>query len=891
MVAQLIPKPFRRRFLCVAAIAGLISAQAQVQRVPNTTLQMPPSPPVLGYTLTNAFGTLAFTDPVVITTPPGETNRLFIAEQDGRIIVMTNLASPNRTVFLDIVARVSGGVPTDERGLLGLAFHPGYATNGWFYVFYTGADTTPVPGGTNSLHDILSRVEVSAGNSNQANASSELKLLRQRDEANNHNAGDLHFGPDGYLYVSLGDEGNANDTFNNSQVITKDFFAGILRLDIDKRPGSLPPNPHPAAPTHYAIPPDNPFIGATSFNGATINPASIRTEFWAVGLRNPWRFSFDPLTGVLYCADVGQNQYEEINIVSRGGNYGWAFREGLHNGPKFASTPPGFSHINPIQEYTHGSGTNQGFSVTGGLVYRGTRLSQLYGYYVFADYVSGNVWALRYDGTNAAPFQRLTGETGIAAFGIDPRNGDILLANQGLDLLRRLVYSAVSTGAPLPPTLDQSGALADLATLAPQPGVVPYDLNVPFWSDNALKTRWFSVPDTNLTIGFDRNGNWSFPTGTVWIKHFELELTNGVPASRQRLETRLWVKNTTGGYGVTYRWGNSTTNAAPVPEEGLDESFVINEGGGILRTQVWHYPSRQECNLCHTPAGGFALGFNTAQLNRDFDYGTAITNQILALSRAGYFHTNVTGIHTLVALAPPTNIAASLEYRVRSFLAANCVQCHQPGGVPQSLWDARFDTPTAAAGLIDGPLVDDLGTTSNRVIKPGSIINSVLLGRISTLGAGRMPPLASTVHDTNAIHLLSAWITNDLPAYQSFADWQTVRFGSTNAPNAAPEADPDSDRALNYLEYLTGTDPWLPSSAWSIAAQPSGNAIQIIYPQLANRGFEIQATTNLFNPAAWTPLDVPANAPFFSAANRTAIVTDATLTATNKYYRARVFAP
>ena len=887
----MIPSHILSRLFVVAALALMIPAQAQVQRVPNTTLQMPPAPPVFGYTITNAFGTLAFTDPVVITIPPGETNRLFVAEQDGRIIVITNLASPNRTVFLDIVARVSGGVPTDERGLLGLAFHPGYATNGWFYVFYTGNDTTPVLGGTNSLHDILSRFQVSAGNSNQANASSELKLLRQRDEANNHNAGDLHFGPDGYLYVSLGDEGDANDTFNNSQVITKDFFSGILRLDIDKRPGSIPPNSHPAASTNYAVPPDNPFIGATSFNGTNINPASVRTEFWAVGLRNPWRFSFDPVTGTLYCADVGQGQYEEIDIISRAGNYGWAFREGLHNGPKSASTPPNFSHINPIQEYTHGSGTNQGFSVTGGRVYRGTRLSQLYGYYVFADYVSGNVWALRYDGTNATPFQRLTGETGIAAFGIDPRNGDLLMANQGLDLLRRLVYSATATGTPIPPTLDQTGALADLATLTPQPGVVPYALNVPFWSDNALKTRWFSVPNTNLTIGFDRNANWSFPTGTVWIKHFELELTNGVGTSRQRLETRLLVKNATGVYGVTYRWGNSTTNASLIPEEGLDETFVINEGGGILRTQVWHYPSRQECNLCHTPAGGYALGFNTAQLNRDFDYGTAITNQILALSRAGYFNTNVTGIHTLPALAPHTNTAASLEYRVRSYLAANCVQCHQPGGAPQSLWDARFHIPTVAAGLIDGSLVDDLGNSSNRVIKPGSITNSVLLTRISTLGVGRMPPLASTVLDTNAIHLLSAWVTNDLPAYQSFADWQTARFGSTNAPNAAPDADPDSDRALNYLEYLTGTDPWLSSSAWSIAAQPSGNDIQIVYPQLANRGFEIQANSDLLSPAAWSPLDVPANAPFFSVSNRSAIVTDTTVATTNKYYRVRVFAP
>jgi mono/diheme cytochrome c family protein len=400
------------------------------------------------------------------------------------------------------------------------------------------------------------------------------------------------------------------------------------------------------------------------------------------------------------------------------------------------------------------------------------------------------------------------------------------------------------------------------------------------------------VPNTNLTIGFNRSGTWSFPTGTVWIKHFELELTNGVAASRQRLETRLLVKNALGVYGVSYRWGTSLTNASLVPEAGLDETFLVADGLGNVRTQVWHYPSRTECLLCHTPNGGYGLGFTTAQLNRDFDYGSGLTNEIAALSLAGYFNTNVSGLHLLPALAAATNASVSLEYRVRSYLAANCSQCHQSGGSVQALWDGLITTPTARAGIVNGPLLNNNGDTNNMVIKPAAPANSMMLTRISTPGPLRMPPIGSNLLDTNAINLLSAWITNDLPSYQTFADWQLAVFGSTNDPNAAASADPDSDGAINYVEYLTGTDPFQPTNYWAITGiQTTGNTAQISFPQIANRGFELQASTTLFDSNSWSALDLPGNDPFFSVTNRTAMITDPTLNPRNKFYRIRVFPP
>jgi glucose/arabinose dehydrogenase/mono/diheme cytochrome c family protein len=823
---------------------------------PPPTLRMPAEPPAYGYQFINAFGNLTFADPVAIHTPPGETTRLFVVEQDGRISVITNLAAPTRTVFLDIVSRVLGGVPTDERGLLGMAFHPGYSTNRRFFTFYTTTATTAQ--GANALHDRLSEWRASATNPAAADPASEVILFQQYDEANNHNAGDLHFGPDGYLYVSLGDEGDGNDTRQNSQRIDKDFFSGLMRLDVDNRPGSLMPNPHPANTNNpggvinYRIPADNPWVGATSFNGVAVNPASVHTEFYAVGLRNPWRFSFDPGTGELYLADVGQNAYEEVDIIRRGGNYGWNYREALHAGPR-GSPPAGVTFDNPIVEYAHGSATNQGFSITGGVVYRGNQLPGLNGAYLFADYVSGNVWTLRANGTNVVPFPQLLVDAGIAGFGVDPRNGDVLTCDQSEDTIKRLVIDTNSIVGGLPPTLADTGAFTNFTTLTNQTealtanaGVIPYDINVAFWSDGADKTRWFFMPTNGAKIGFAPEGNWSLPAGMAWVKHFDLELTNGEPASARRLETRILVRNSNGMYGVTYRGGDSLTNATLVPAEGMDEPFVVRDAGGLLRTQVWHYPGRAECLACHTPVGGWALGFNTVQMNRD----VGSSNQIAALSAAGYFSSAVSNIHSLRALSPAADETVSREWRVRSYLAANCAQCHQPGGSGLGTWSASITNFTVNAGLIQGALINNGGNTNARVIAPGSISNSMLLSRISIRGPGQMPPLASTVVDQKAVALLSAWITNDLAA------------GWTNA-----------------------IEPF-----W-IAARSTNGVAAIEFTQPANRAHRVETATNLAPPVAWQFLDVPENRPWYPAVSNAVTVTDPATNAGQKFYRVRLSTP
>ena len=852
-------------------------------RVANTTLRMPSALPVFGYSLTDAFPGLTFTQPLGIVAPPGETNRLFVLQKGGSIMVITNLANPTRTEFMRLTVTTS----TDD-GLLGMAFHPGYATNRYFYVFATRNFTTTQATGR---HLRVSRFETSPDDPSVGLTNSELPLISQYDPIDYHHAGDLQFGPDGYLYVGVGDGGPQRDGNNNSQTITKDLFSAILRLDVDKRPENLPPNPHPANTTNYFVPADNPFVGANSFNGTAVNPNSVRTEFYAVGFRVPWRMTFDLPTGYLYVADVGQDAWEELDIVVKGGNYGWAFREGLHAGVR--TSLAGVTLIDPILEYGHGTATNQGNSITGGIVYRGERIPDLRGWYVFADYQSGNVWRLFYNGTSATTWQRLLSDPGLVSFAADPANGDVLAADVQEGRIKRLVYAPISGGL-LPPTLADTGAFTNPATLSPHAGIVPYDLNMPFWSDGAHKQRWFSITGLAQRITFRTTNYYTFPAGAVWIKHFELELTNGVPDSRRRLETRLLVRDSTiaGVYGVTYRWGDSLTNATLVPDGGTDETFVIHDGS-TTRTQVWHYPSRGECIVCHTPVARGVLGFTTPQLNRDFNYNGVTDNQLRALSSVGYFSppSVITNLNSLPALAPPTDESVSLEYRVRSYLMANCSQCHQPGGSAQGSINARIWTPLSAANLVGGALFNNGGDTSNRVITPGDLAHSMLLTRLSTRGLSQMPPLASSLLDTQAIALVNRWITEELPGYVSFAAWQSNYFGSTNAASALPYADPDNDGARNLLEWLTGGDPANSADGFRINIRRAGDAVEVAYPRAANRGFEVQWTTNPANPAAWNFLNVPENRPFFSVTPGEATVPDLVTNGPARFYRVRVFEP
>ncbi|MBN2011408.1 PQQ-dependent sugar dehydrogenase [candidate division KSB1 bacterium] len=343
-----------------------------------------------------AFPNLSFSRPVNIVYANDNSGRLFVVEQRGVIHVFQNESGiAIITHFLDIRDRVNDS--GNEEGLLGIAFHPDYETNGFFYVDYTAS---------NPRRTVISRFQSSATNPDSADVSSELVLMEVAQPYSNHNGGQITFGPDGYLYIAFGDGGSGGDPDGNGQN-RRTLLGSIARIDVDSITDS----------TNYAIPADNPFVG--NING-------FREEIYAYGLRNPWRFSFDPVTGWLWAADVGQNQYEEIDIIESGKNYGWNRMEGFHCYNSSNCDTTGLTM--PIWEYDHGLGQ----SVTGGYVYRGGKLPELVGKYIFADYVSGRIWTLEYNGVDPVANELLlNSDLNIASFGVDENNEIYILSFDG----------------------------------------------------------------------------------------------------------------------------------------------------------------------------------------------------------------------------------------------------------------------------------------------------------------------------------------------------------------------------------------------------------------------------------------------------------------------------
>jgi len=839
-------------------------------KIPSPGLNVPSAPPANAYALNNALGTLTFNQPLCIATPPGETLRLFVCEKPGviRLVPDVTAATPTASTFLDLATLVNARAnedffpdPTGESGLLSVVFHPQYATNRLFYVFYSLTKT----GG--SRYQRVSSFTTQAGNPGAADTGSEVILIDQLDNATNHNGGDMHFGPDGFLYISVGDEGGGNDSENNSQTINKDLFSGILRIDVDKDPvNSIEPTAHTSIPLDgggiapFSIPKTNPFVhtslGGTwngTYNGVAVSQTTVRRELWATGLRNPWRMAFDPATGALWCGDVGQGAYEEIDIITRGGNYGWAYREGNHPGPK-GGVPANFDtlyHEEPVYEYIRNNPGFDGYSVTGGRVYRGTRIGALTGKYIFGDYGSGNIWAINLDGSGV---QRLAGEGGISAFGYDPSNQDILLADIGDGVIRRL--TATTNDSNFPATLTSTGLFADLADLTPSPGVIPYTVNLPFWSDHAIKSRWMTVPDGTSQFTWSEDGLWTLPAGTIWVKHFDMEMQRGVPASKKRIETRLLVKNASGAYGVSYRWNEAETEATLVADGGENFTLEVTEGGNPV-PQTWRIPSRAECMICHTPQAGHALSFNTRQLNLENDILGFTGNQLTTLRQQGYL-SNEPGSPNLL----PRHLRAneedfSVEARVRSYLAVNCSYCHKTGGTAPASWDGRPELTLAQTMLVNGEATNNGGNAANKLVVPGDTLHSIVLNRVAvTNGFTRMPPIGSNVIDAASVALLTEWINGELDDRVTYDDWRTTNFEPDNDPAGEPGADPDGDGVTNQNEYLAGTNPQDGASALRPSVVRAGSNVTLGFTLPANRSFRIDTSENL---QQWTPWDIPGN--------------------------------
>jgi len=312
----------------------------------------------------------------------------------------------------------------------------------------------------------------------------------------------------------------------------------------------------------------------------------------------------------------------------------------------------------------------------------------------------------------------------------------------------------------LPLLLSQTGAFSDTAKLIPSAGLIPYALIVSFWSDGADKTRWTAVPHGK--IGFAPTGEWSFPAGTVFVKTFELPVDESDPRVKRRLETRLLVRDGAGGvYGAVYKWRKDGSDA-DLLSASQTEDIPIKSAGGAVRQQSWYYPSRKDCLTCHNARAGGVLGVKARQMNRPFTYPSGVTdNELRAWNHIGLFAPDLKkdDLLNLPTLAAPDDVSRTLSDRARSYLDANCAQCHRPGGTVAD-FDARYDTPLEHQRLIDAPVLIDQGVDRPRVISPHDIWRSIVYMRVNTSGDIKMPPVARETIDSRGVALLKDWITS-----------------------------------------------------------------------------------------------------------------------------------
>jgi uncharacterized repeat protein (TIGR03806 family) len=701
-----------------AAATGLDARPA------NTTCIAPARPTgALNVATLDAYSTLPdFYEPLKILQAPNDPSRWFVLEKAGYVNVFpVNDLAANST-YLNIADRVN--TSTAEAGLLSMVFHPDFPNTPEVFLSYVG-----VPGGpfVSKLSRFILDNPVTPVNV------VEQVLLTVNKPSGFHHGGDLAFGNDGFLYMSVGDGVESSDLLNSGQD-TAVLRGKVLRINVQGVPWPTP---------GYTIPSTNPFA-PNPVCGPDSNAQSC-PEIFAWGFRNPWRFSFDRPTGQLWLGDVGQDTREEVDLVKLGGNYGWRCREGTLPFNTAGCPTGGFTE--PVIDY----GRNDGSSVTGGFVYRGTAIPELVGRYIFGDFTQRIIWALQPDGQGGYTKQTIAVTPFlISAFGIDADNELYVV-----DYNRGRIHRLVPGGPPVPDTikanLADTGCVNPADPRLPATGMIPYGINAPFWSDGASKTRFLGIPDGTTIdmepISGSAGGDFTLPAGSVILKNFAL---NGLP-----VETRLLMRHPDGIWaGYTYEWNDAGTQA----------TRVIGGKSRLVNGQKWIYPSENDCMRCHTPTAGFSLGAETAQLNAHLIYPTTnrTANQLTTLAGVGVFSAPLPGPPaSLPALADPADSSAPLESRARAWLHTNCSQCHRPSGPTPSNMDLRFSTPLAATNTCDlNPQAGSLGITDARLIAPGDASRSVVISRMSRRDAQGMPPLGSNQVDAAGVSLLTAWVNS-----------------------------------------------------------------------------------------------------------------------------------
>jgi len=685
----------------------------------------PPTPPgsigkylngILPSTTPGAEGSWSLIQPfpeVDIVAPVGikqfPNGDMLILSKTGRMWRVPTDGSSQKLV-LDISGQTFN---LSDAGALGIVFHPKFGDplfpdKQLLFVYYK---TKPnASEWDNRGFSVLSKFTWNA-DQGVFDRDSEEKLIQQYDRYPWHNGGPMLFGPDGFLYFSVGDEGADEFTVASTQRLDGGFFNGVFRIDVDNDPSrSHPIRRHPqsnASPPEgwedtfsqgYSIPNDNPWLN---------EDGEILEEFFALGVRSPFTISYDESNDEIWLIDTGSDKREEINKLTKGDNLQWPYMEGeleseVHDKPSnlIGNERPPYFH------YERSYGT----CVIGGSLYRNSKFPTLYDHYIYGDFTSNKIAAITTDGPDTAN-KNIVLISNIANHPVTlptkPGLTGIHELNDGRLIVTVMGEDHESDGAILelqrnttvddpPKFLSQLNVFSDLDQLEVIQGIIPYDVNSPLWSDGAKKRRWIAIPNdgqfdtADEQIQFEKTSPWKFPKGTVFIKHFELPTTTDPEGPVTKLETRFFVMAENGSsYGLTYKWNEEGTDAELLTI-GDTREIDIYENGVFSHTQTWEYPSRTQCITCHNPNAEFVLGYNTLQLNKGYEHNGTTINQIDYLNELGAFSNNVTNPGCYDKLAKVDSDDASLEKRIRSYLDSNCSSCHRDGGVPSVYLDFTF---------------------------------------------------------------------------------------------------------------------------------------------------------------------------------------------------------
>jgi glucose/arabinose dehydrogenase len=677
-----------------------------------------------------------------------------------------------------------------------LEFHPKWAENGYIFVGSNGSTPTPLTKSDQKEKEKkktrVTRYTMQTKAPYEIIPNSEKVIIDV--VSNGHNGAALVFGHDGMLYITTGDGTSDSD----NDVVGQDMgtlLAKILRIDVD----------HPAPGKAYAVPKDNPFL---SMKGA-------RPEIWALGLRNPWRMCIDQKTGHIWCAQNGQDLWEQAFLVKKGDNYGWSVMEGSHPfwlNRKLAPVPL----TKPTVEHHH----SEARSLTGGLVYYGKNHPDLVGHYIYGDYSTGKIWAVKHDGEKILSHREIADtRLTITGFGTDS-NGEILIADFHNKKSAGL-YTLVPTPAEkkittFPKKLSESGLFKSVKGHVMEDSMIPYSVNAVLWSDGVGKQRWLGLP-AGGKIDYRKSRGWELPDQTVIVKSFHIDLVEGDPKSRRWIETRFLTRQGTEWYGYSYAWNDEQTEGTLIESKGSDREYTIKTKAGEKKLN-WHYPSRSECMVCHSRAAHWVLGFQELQMNHEHDYsplpaggegqgvrGGVRENQLAVFERLNLFNKfnwssetdaklradlkakgrttkeindeiarrNATRDQrsavqsTLLPFAPetapklvdPYDRKEDLAARVRSYLHSNCAQCHVEAGGGNAQMELEFTKSLEQMKIIDvAPVHDTFGIKDAKLVAPGHPERSVLLHRISHRGKGHMPPLATREVDQVMVEAVREWI-------------------------------------------------------------------------------------------------------------------------------------